>query len=201
MKKTLLYASVAISMALMATSCIGGGSHMVGEYYIYIMGDANRTVHISYAEREKVKNNSRDHSSDGSPNPAYSYGDDNVTTTESVTLPFFKEVHAVFDNTIFLEVTSENDTTTKAIVFTHNLFILRADSSKCWYIAGIITKDSRYPAPDCNECASCNGLTTESIMNYLKVTGYPCYLEFSQGDTLKRVKTSDNRAYNQSAYK
>jgi hypothetical protein len=161
---------------------------MVGEYYIYAMGDTNRTVQLSYAEREKVKNNSRDHSSDGSPNPAYSYGDENVTTTESVTLPFFKEVHAVFDHTIFLEVTSENDTTTKAIIWGDHSFILTADSSKCGGIARIITGNPAYPLDNCDTCTSCNGVTTESIMSYLKAANHHGYLEFSQGDTRKRAR-------------
>jgi hypothetical protein len=194
MKKALFYTLVAIGITLMATACIGGGSPMVGEYFIYITGDTDRTVEISYLEREKVKRSSRDrdHSADGSPEPEYSYGDDNVTITESVMLPFFKEVHAVSDGKKFLEVTSENDSTTKAIIFGLELSMLRADSSRCSNIAGNLSNDKIfYPdsPTDCNDCMSCKGLTSDSIMSYLKATNYHGYLEFSQGDTRKRARS------------
>ncbi|MDR1227213.1 MAG: hypothetical protein LBK47_10015 [Prevotellaceae bacterium] len=193
MKKVLFYTSVAISVMLMATSCIGGGSGIPHEIFIYIAGDTNRTVEISYLAREKMKRSSRDRdlSADGSPAPEYSYGNDNVVITESVTLPFFKQVHAISDADEFLEVTSENDSTTKAIIFGDNLFILRPDSSTCGNIAGNLSNDKKiYPdsPTDCADCMSCKGLTPDSIINYLKITNYRGYVEFSAGDTRKRAR-------------
>ncbi|MDR3367464.1 MAG: hypothetical protein LBO71_10940 [Prevotellaceae bacterium] len=203
--KALFYILVAIGVMLMATSCPhldgggGGGGGVDMWYYIYINGDTDRIVRISYLEREKVKNTSRDRPADGSPAPEYIYGDDNIIVTENVALPFFKEVHTVHDTDgipdEFLEITSENDSTTKAVIFEDEVFILRSDSSKCWSIVGNLVKDKGYSTEDCESCTSCKGLTPDSIMSYLKNTRYPCYLEFSQGDTRKRVRMYDYWGY------
>jgi hypothetical protein len=152
---------------------------MVHEYYIYITGDTGRTVQISYPEREKAKNTSKDMLMDGSPAPEYTYGDDNTTITESITLPFFKEVHAIADGKKFLEVTSENDTTTKAAIFINNVCF----PDTCPVILVFFPENGK----NYNKCAYCRDLPCDSVLNYLKKISYSYYLEFSQGDTRKRV--------------
>jgi hypothetical protein len=191
MMKTLFYIPVAISMMLMATSCIGGGSPVPDANFIYLTGDTSRTVQISYLEIEHVKNNSRDKSYNGSPAPEYYDGDKNIIITERVTLPFFKEAHVLSTSVEFLEVASENDSTTKAIIFGRELSVLRADGSECWNIAGNLSNNKiLYPdsPTTCGDCMLCKGLTPDSIMSYLKAVNYNGYLEFSQGDARKRVR-------------
>jgi hypothetical protein len=192
-----------LSIAFSATSCIPIGSHGMKEnYFIYINGDTGRTVQISYIECGKTTKNPHpgDKSIDGSV-PEFYYTDNNTIITEIVTLPFFKEVLAITserDNIVdlFLEVASEYDSTTRAVMVYRDLFILRSDSSMCYSVIGNLTGNyDEYSKEDCDYCTTCKGLTADSILNYLKETGYPCYTEFSKGDTYKKVRMYDYWGY------
>jgi hypothetical protein len=168
---------------------IGGGC-IDRNVYIYIVGDANRTVQISYLEEEKVKNTSNDHSDDGSPAPEYVGGNKNIIITESVTLPFFKDVHYVggidSEKDAFLEIISENDSTTKAIIFDDWLLL---EDNICGVFFVWETENA------VNECAYCKDLPKDSVLTYSKKINYPCYLEFSKGDVRKKVEMRNYWGY------
>lgn len=140
-------------------------------YYIYITGDTGRIVTISYLER-----------------PAgVELPKENVTVTESVTLPFFKEVHTIDwpdglgpDN--FLEINTQNDSTTKATIFDNELLL---SDSICRVFFVWETENAQ------NECSYCKELAKDSVLTYLKSINYPCYLEFSKGETVKKVRLHD----------
>jgi hypothetical protein len=120
---------------------------------------------------------------DGSPAPEYYPGNDDVIITENVTLPFFKEVHTIGGAPDeFLEVTSENDTTTKAAIFNNGLWF----PDTCMVMSVFFPENGRE-----EKCAYCKTLTRDSVLSYLKGISYPCYLEFSQGDVSKRVRMYD----------
>jgi hypothetical protein len=180
----------ALSIMLGFTSCdlfhIGGG-YVDRGMYVYIAGDANKTVQISYLEREKVKKTSKDKPDDGSPAPDFEYTNKNVVVTESVTLPFFKDVHFLggikSENDAFLEVVSENDSTTKAIIFDYTL-LLEDSICSAFYVW---QTESLYE----HECSYCKDIPKDSVLAYLKRIDYPCYLEFSKGDTRKTVMMRD----------
>ncbi|MDR1583781.1 MAG: hypothetical protein LBS55_11105 [Prevotellaceae bacterium] len=176
----------------------GGGLDLL--VYASIIGDTGRTVQISYLEREKVKNTTNDHSVDGSPAPEYIYGNSNVTVSESVTLPFFKEIHytnkgVTSGRDVFLEVVSENDSTTKAVIFELDFFVSRPDGNKCYSVVGILTGNTNYGMEDCAECTTCKGLTSDSIWNSLKISNYSGYMEFSKDDVTKKVNFYDKWGY------
>jgi hypothetical protein len=203
MKKALLYTSVALSIMLGATSCphIGGGKAELG-YYIYVTGDTGKTVQISYLGREILSTSAptrdKPDTSFGSTNTTFiNYGSDNAVFTEDISLPFFKEVtivHGGVENEdVFLTVSSEDDTTTKAILFDNSLYVLRADRRQCFVLSVIrFNLDRSYDSPEnCDTCTTCRGLTPDSILNSLKSSGYPCYLEFEQGDTHKTILLKD----------
>jgi hypothetical protein len=189
MKTRIFFAAFIVVSFVVTSACNFGVGHnyIVAEYYIYITGDRDRTVQISYLEQGLVKNTGHGQLSypDGTI-PEYVGGDNNVTTTETVMLPFFKEVDYVSGGNRpdrFLEITSANDTTTKAVMF-HSDVVLADTFCKVAYVF-----NTSYGVP--KECAHCKSLTTDSVLNYLKYTEYPCYVEFSQGDTQKRVSLSD----------
>ncbi|MDR0414957.1 MAG: hypothetical protein LBH84_06040, partial [Prevotellaceae bacterium] len=151
--KTLLSTFLTLSIIVFGfVSCYRiGGSGIVHGFSIYIVGESNKTVQISYLEREKVKNTSNDHSDVGA-TPDFVYTNRNVVITESVTLPFFKRVHCVGgakSKNAFLEITSENDSTTKAIIFDDNLLL---EDSRCPVFA-VWETDMQV-----NECAYCKDL-------------------------------------------
>jgi hypothetical protein len=169
-----------------------GGSSIDQWIYVSITGDTGRTVQISYLEREKVKNTANDHSDDGSPAPEYVYGNNNVIVSESVTLPFFKEIHytnkgVTSGRDVFLEIISENDSTTKAVIFELDFFVSRPDGSKCYSVAGILTGNTNYSMEDCAGCTTCEGLTSDSIWNSFKSSNYSGYMEFLKDDVTKKV--------------
>lgn len=174
---------------------------MDSAYFIYIVGDTGITVQISYLGREILSANTptRDEpdTSFGNTNTTFiNYGSENTVFTEDVSLPLFKEVHFVHggveNEDVFLTVSSENDTTTKVVLFDNDLIILRADGRKCWSVAGNLSGNkSYYSVEDCDTCTTCRGLTPDSILSNLKSSGYPCYLEFEQGDTHKTVWLKD----------
>lgn len=171
MKAMYLLLTLSTFFLLSCGDKIGAGAGKDDWYYIYINGDTGRTVNISYLER-----------------PAgVELPEENVTVTESVTLPFFKEVHTIDwpeglgpDN--YLEIESVNDSTTKAIIFDDELPL--ADG-KCGVMIVF------YPENALNECTYCNGYPKDSILTYLKSINYPCYLEFSKGETIKKVRLHD----------
>lgn len=150
---------------------IGAGAGMEGGYYIYITGDTGRVVSISYLER-----------------PAgVELPKDNVTVTESVTLPFFKEARTIDwpDDLVpdhFLEITSKNDSTTRAIIFDN---ALQLADKKCGVIAAFYTENA------VNNCEYYKDISKDSVLNYLKSIDYPCYLEFSKEETTKKVRLHD----------
>ncbi|MDR3367465.1 MAG: hypothetical protein LBO71_10945 [Prevotellaceae bacterium] len=188
MKTRIFFAAfIAVSFVVTSACDIVGGDYMVYDYCIYITGDTGRTVQISYLERGLVKNTGHGQGSysDGTI-PEYVGGDDNVVIAEAVTLPFFKEINYVSnrqdEQDRFLEIASTNDSTTKAIMF-HSDVVL-ADT----FCDVADAFNTSYGVSD--ECAYCKSLSTDSILNYLKAVKYPCYIEFSQGDTQKRVSLS-----------
>lgn len=169
-----IYLVVTLSTFLLM-SCKDG---MIGaggrddRYFIYITGDSGRLVNISYLKR-----------SEGSSNK-------NITVTESVALPFFKQVNTIDvrrwrdssgpDN--FLQIESTNDSTTRAIIFDDELQLV---DSICRVFFIWETENAQ------NECAYCDGYPKDSVLTYLKSIKYPCYLEFSKGETLKKVRLHD----------
>jgi hypothetical protein len=173
----------------MAVSCQFPGGGMDGTYYIYVAGVADNSVQISYLGREILDASTPtkipDTSFENNPPVYIPYGDKNVVFTENVKLPFFKEVAYIDggnrNSDVFLEVISENDSTTKAIIFEIGE-VLFPDScciSNAW---------REYTA---SKCAYCKELPKDSVLNYLKAIHYPCYLEFSKGDTRKTVIMRD----------
>lgn len=150
---------------------IGAGAGKDDWYYIYITGNTGKSVNISYLER-----------------PAgVELPEENVTVTESVTLPFFKEVHTIDwpeglgpDN--FLEIETQNDSITRAIIFDDELLL---SDSICRVFFVWETENAQ------NECSYCKELAKDSVLNYLKSINYPCYLEFSKGETVKKVRLHD----------
>jgi hypothetical protein len=137
-------------------------------YYIYINGEQGKQVVVSYLQRDKGN----------APTG-------NVTVTETVTLPYFKETHYVdfigknLFRDAFLEVKSLNDSTTKAIAFD---FETRLEDSKCGIVQVLNpSKD------DMRECEYCRTTSMDSVLRYLKKINYPCYIEFKKTDTAKKV--------------
>lgn len=147
-----------------------GGADKDVWYYIYITGDSGRTVNISYLKRPE----------------GIDFPEENITVSDSVTLPFFKEVHAVEKGggvpDEFLEIESANDSTTKAIIFDNDL---KLADSVCRVFFVWNTENAQ------NECSYCKKLTKDSVLSYLKSINYPCYLEFTKGDTVKKVSLYD----------
>jgi hypothetical protein len=118
-----------------------------------------------------------------------SHGDQNVRLTEKVQLPFFKEAGynvglRIKDDDAFLEIVSENDVTTKAIIFDNSLLL--ADSI-CPVFYVFETGYANYS----EKCAYCVSFPKDSVLNYLKDARYPCYLEFAKGETIKKVRLDD----------
>jgi hypothetical protein len=142
-----------------------GGSGIPTPYYIYIDGDSGRTVQISYFGRENYSNNRH------------------FVFTEKVQLPFFKEVDFLHggnnDEKVFLEIVSENDSTTKAAIFDRG--VLFADGCPVRHV----WLDAQ------GKCTYCEELPKDSVLRYLKSIDYPCYLEFSKGDMQKRIQLRD----------
>jgi hypothetical protein len=190
--KTRLYALLSLSAILGFASCDPfdtGGSGIVQDVFVYVTGDSNRTVQIAYLEREKLKSSSNDKSNDGSSAPDFDYGDKNVIVTEQVTLPFFKTIHCVGGKEIeeaFLEVVSENDSTTKGIIFDMGLLL---EDSICGVFSVWLTENA------VNKCFYCKDLPKDSVLTYLKRVNYPCYLEVSQGYPQKKVMMRDYWGY------
>jgi hypothetical protein len=179
--KRLLFNLLVLSIILNLTSCeerLRPNDNYVDKgMYVYIAGDSGKKVQISYLESlEKV---SKDMPDDGSPAPESIKDNKNVITTDSVTLPFFKEIYFLGkadseEGDAFLEIFSENDSTTKAIIFDNRLLL---ENSVCgilnaWETGGLYLPNCSY----CSEMLAC-----------LKKANYPCYLEFSKGDTQKKV--------------
>ncbi|OJV37322.1 MAG: hypothetical protein BGO29_05990 [Bacteroidales bacterium 36-12] len=170
MKKT--YILLAIFTGLVTVSCIDKFASAKDDwYYIYIDGDIGRTVEISYLERES----------------GVELAKKNVIVNKTVTLPFFVEVHTVdYLNKInydsFLEVKTNNDSTTKALIFDESL---KLDDQICKVF---MVWDAENAV---NECSYCKDLAKDSVYNYLKSINYPCYMEFSQGETSKKVRLYD----------
>ncbi len=130
-------------------------------YYIYIDGEKGKQVEVSYIQREDKQAPRK-----------------NITITETVTLPFFKETHFVYDGA-FLEVGSSDDTTTKAIMFDDGTTL---EDKRCPAIAVFYTENA------VDNCAYCKELKTDSLFRYFKRIGYKGYIEFKKGDTTKRVQ-------------
>jgi hypothetical protein len=165
---------------------------MAIEYFIYITGDSSRTVQISYLGCEILdtppKNRDMPDTSFGNNPPVFiNYSDRNITFTEKVQLPFFKKVNYIrgghVDEDVYLDIVSENDSTTKAIIFEYGLLL--ADSCPVSYV--FETENAAY----WNECFYCKDLSKDSVLTYLKDVRYPCYLEFAKGETFKRVRLCD----------
>jgi hypothetical protein len=157
-----------VALSLVACPFINDGKD--SWYFVYVTGDTDRTVQISYLEGRK-KSSGRN---------------DNDIITEPVTLPFSKRVSYISGiksgDDVFLEVVSENDSTTEAIIFDDGLLL--ADST-CIVYAVWETANAT------NECAYCKDMSKDSVLRYLKSIDYPCYLEFSKGETVKRVRLWD----------
>jgi hypothetical protein len=160
-------------------------SYMNASYFIYVTGDVDKTVQISYLGRE-ILNTPTNDLPKGDDNVYTNYGNKNVYFTENVKLPFYKEVSYVsggnVDEDVYLTVMSENDSTTRAIIF--DVYTLLADST-CGIYAVWIPENAQ------GECAYCRELSKDSVMNYLKEIRYPCYLEFSNGETVKKIRLKD----------
>jgi hypothetical protein len=178
---------VALALMLVLTSCpypYDTGISHYDYYYIYVDGDPDRSLQVTYLAVEQVKSASyNEHSDNGAPAPKYVDGNENVAVTKWVSLPFFKRVTYVkweeLEEDVFLEVASENDSTTKAVMFNENLLL---DDEMCRVRTVWETEDA------VNACAYCRDISKDSVLHYLKRIGYPYYLEFSKGDTCKKVQ-------------
>jgi hypothetical protein len=194
--KTAFYITVATASILLAVaSCVPMGAHKASSYWIYITGDTGRTVQISYVAREMVKNTRGDMSVDGYV-PEYVYGSKNVIFTEEVTLPFFKEEDWLSGDgrNPFLEIYSDNDSTTRAIILTDNLSVISNDSIECWTnVSRLLLWQSGICTVDCNPC---EGITMDSVLLQLKANNYPCYAEFSSNSNHKILNLLDVRNWN-----
>jgi hypothetical protein len=161
-----------------------GGSNTVSTYFIYVTGDVDKNVQISYLGREILNTPTNDLPERD--NAFTNYGDKNIYFTENVKLPFYKEVPYVsggdVDEDVSLTIVSENDSTTRAIIF--DIELLLADSV-CGVYAVWLPENAE------GECAYCKDLPKDSVMNYLRDIHYPCYLEFSKGETAKKVRLRD----------
>ena len=168
--KTFLYIIGIGLFCVVAASidCIGHDDMLVN-YFIYVSGDSGKTVQISHPAQKNRGSN------------------ENVVITEQVQLPFFKEVNFLSgggrDEDMFLEITSENDSTTKAAIFGYETSF----SDGCPVIKVFENEDAAY----WHECFYCEDLPRDSVLNYFKAVLYPCYLEFAKGETVKKVWLRD----------
>jgi hypothetical protein len=169
MKRSVILSCI-ICVALL-TSCERYQSCALDYSYIFIDGDSGRVVTITYLERpwdvELPKKNQ--------------------VVTENVTLPFFKETtlvrwigQGIPDE--FLQIESENDSTTRGIIFDIRL---KQENQVCGVVHVF------YPENAEGIWEDCKNTTNDSIFNYLKKIQYPCYIEFSKTDTVKRVWLRD----------
>jgi hypothetical protein len=154
-----------IIISLIFTSC--KDFHIVSspdyKYWLYIDGEKGRKVEISYTERESNPNGAKK----------------NIITTESVTLPYFKNIHYVYEGG-FIKVKSANDSTTKIIGWDLDTRLLYKN---CNVIAAFDTtfhsqSDSSY----------CKDLKRDSLYLYLNKTGYKNFKEFKKGDSEKQIQ-------------
>ena len=140
-------------------------------YYIYISGDYGKTVQISYLEREK----------------GVEFANKNVIVDSTVTLPFFAEIHTVdfIDNInydSYLEVKSQNDSTTRAIIFDEDL---KLEDQNCKVFFVWSSENAQ------NDYSYCKDMAKDSVLRYLKSINYPCYIEFAKSETSKKVRLYD----------
>jgi hypothetical protein len=183
-----------IAAAIMSSCERISGSGIDSWYYIYITGDEGKVLQISYLQENHPSNYQGDNSPGNEPvEPSDTkQSDKDIVVSQTVTLPFFKEVHTVgTTSNPFLEIVSENDSTTRSVIFDNSLSVRRADGQECWSVVGNLTGRSEYSVENCDECTSCKGLTRDSILNYIKESDYPCYIEFSKVDTRKKVSLYD----------
>jgi hypothetical protein len=165
-----------------------GGSHGNDyEYFIYISGDVGRSVQISYLGREILDTPTND-LPEGNDTVFINYGRKNVYFTENVKLPFSTQISYLYsgneDEGASLTIVSENDSTTRAIIFDIGSGLVLADSV-CGVYAVWWTANAQ------GECSYCKDLSKDSVLNYLRDIHYPCYLEFSKGETVKEVRLTD----------
>jgi hypothetical protein len=111
--KQIIFKITVMAVALLFVSCdwFRFPSGADSGYYVYITGEAGRSVDISYLQRDKGDSPRK-----------------NTTVNETVTLPFFKDVRVVqFMNSgipdCFLQINSKNDTSTKAVIFDNALLL------------------------------------------------------------------------------
>jgi hypothetical protein len=184
-------------MCCAATSCVDiiGGAQIGDAYFIYVTGDVGRSVQISYLGREILNTPTNDLPATPPPDARpeddegyvfVNYGNKNVYFTENVKLPFSKDVAYIrginVDDDVYVTIVSENDSTTRAIIFGTELLL--ADS-----VCGAYNVWRTGYAQ--GECSYCKDLSKDSVMNYLRDIRYPCYLEFSKGETAKKVRLRD----------
>ncbi|MCB9427045.1 MAG: hypothetical protein H6584_08480 [Flavobacteriales bacterium] len=166
MKKTIAILVCICSLMLFSCEDLIGAGGMDMLDYIYIDGETGRSVVISYLERQ----------------PGGTSYKDNAIVTEAVTLPYFKAVSTASSGgkipDRFLQVQTLNDTTTRAFISTNALHIL---DGTC----GVTT--IFYPENAVGDYSHCKEISTDSVLDYLKSVNYHGYMEFSEGETVKKV--------------
>lgn len=194
MKKNILFLVGAILLLAITTQCKKGlfGSKSTDDfYYLYITGDSGQSIDISYLQEE----------------PSSSISTKNVIYNESITLPYFKQIHVVRTKKEFLTIYSENDSTTKAIIFTNNLPLadkygkdsalfskttgIPLVDTLCWALEYLDETTKLEGSDDWERREHCHCITKDSVLNYLKEINYPCYLEFKKEDAELSVYLND----------
>lgn len=168
MKKNIFIVILLLVIGFTSFSCVEiTPSGTDNWYYIYIDGDTGRQVEVSYLQRDE---------GDAPTN--------NITVTETVTLPYYKETHFVdfigkeLYKDAFLKIKSSNDSTTRAIAFGATTTL---EDGKCPIMAMFETANA------VGDCAYCKDLSMDSVFRYLMKIDYKGYIEFSKSDIEKEV--------------
>ncbi|MCB9427044.1 MAG: hypothetical protein H6584_08475 [Flavobacteriales bacterium] len=166
MKKIITILICVGSLVLLSCEDLIGAGGVVNTYFIYVDGAPERPVVISYLE---------------APLTAKSYKD-NAIVTESVTLPYFKEVSTLRSGgktpDSFLQVQTLNDSTTRAFICTDELPILDGTCR----VPNIFQDFNAV-----GDYAYCKEISKDSVLDYLKSVNYHGYMEFAEGETVKKV--------------
>ncbi len=169
-----------------------------GGYFIYITGDSGRSVDISYLQKEPSTGSKRS----------------NVIFDTTVILPYFANISTIqyISDDVpdeFLTVNSDNDYTTRAIIFTDDLLLAdeKGKDSVLFDATGhaivdtlclvfdMFNKEELEGQDDWERQTNCHCITEDSVLNYLKSIDYPCYMEFTGEETEMSVYLYDYWGY------
>ncbi|MDR1861397.1 MAG: hypothetical protein LBR06_10825 [Bacteroidales bacterium] len=161
-----------------------------GWYNMYITGTKGHSVELVYPARKKAVSGSGRTVTAPFSSTAEHYIDENGIVTERVTLPYSCQVHILHgdlaNSEAYLEIHTANDSTTHAILFSHNVIV--SNGSDCWNTVENLFHGA---TENCLGCRPCKGFTMDSVVHYLGKVGYPCYMKFRKHETVKRVELAD----------